>query len=236
MSIIPRLSKSDLKALLLLLQVPRGVTELQRKVGSWRPIEYLNSLGLVKITETYGIKVVSLTPKGRRLAEAIKSIVGVEVEDVLTEEEIEFLKKREKEEARLYEELTYDLVTMIGEKTYVLRPIDLRLLLTLYFNNYRMRIGHLIRLLGVRVSDRVLKQGLVRMEKEGGMSLVVLTEEGYVLTKAIVERLEKIIEVKGRSIDSYLECTHGFIVPSDTLVYMALAEGLDMKILGKIPR
>ena len=236
MSIIPRLSKSDLKALLLLLQVPRGVTELQRKVGSWRPIEYLNSLGLVKITETYGIKVVSLTPKGRRLAESIKSIVGGEVEDVLTEEEIEFLKKREKKEARLYEELTYDLVTMIGEKTYVLRPIDLRLLLTLYFNNYRMRIGHLIRLLGVRVSDRVLKQGLVRMEKEGGMSLVVLTEEGYVLIKTIVERLEKIVEVKGRSIDSYLECTHGFIVPSDTLVYMALAEGLDMRVLGKIPR
>ena len=236
MSIIPRLSKSDLKALLLLLQVPRGVTELQRKVGSWRPIEYLNSLGLVKITETYGIKVVSLTPKGRRLAESIKSIVGVEVEDVLTEEEIEFLKRREKKEARLYEELTYDLVTMIGEKTYVLRPIDLRLLLTLYFNNYRMRIGHLIRLLGVRVSDRVLKQGLVRMEKEGGMSLVVLTEEGYVLIKTIVERLEKIVEVKGRSIDSYLECTHGFIVPSDTLVYMALAEGLDMRVLGKIPR
>ena len=236
MSIIPRLSKSDLKALLLLLQVPRGVTELQRKVGSWRPIEYLNSLGLVKITETYGIKVVSLTPKGRRLAEAIKSIVGVKVEDVLTEEEIEFLKKREKKEARLYEELTYDLVTMIGEKTYVLRPIDLRLLLTLYFNNYRMRIGHLIRLLGVRVSDRVLKQGLVRMEKEDGMSLVVLTEEGYVLIKTIVERLEKIVEVKGRSIDSYLECTHGFIVPSDTLVYMALAEGLDMRVLGKIPR
>jgi len=236
MSIIPRLSKSDLKALLLLLQVPRGVTELQRKVGSWRPIEYLNSLGLVKITETYGIKVVSLTPKGRRLAEAIKSIVGVKVEDVLTEEEIEFLKKREKKEARLYEELTYDLVTMIGEKTYVLRPIDLRLLLTLYFNNYRMRIGHLIRLLGVRVSDRVLKQGLVRMEREGGMSLVVLTEEGYVLIKTIVERLEKIVEVKGRSIDSYLECTHGFIVPSDTLVYMALAEGLDMRVLGKIPR
>jgi len=226
MSIIPRLSKSDLKALLLLLQVPRGVTELQRKVGSWRPIEYLNSLGLVKITETYGIKVVSLTPKGRRLAESIKSIVGVEVEDVLTEEEIEFLKKREK--SKPFEGLTCEL---IKNRTYALRPTDVRLLLTLYFNNYRMRIGHLIRLLGVRVSDRVLKQGLVRMEREGGMSLVVLTEEGYVLIKAIVERLEKIVEVKGRSIDSYLECIHGFIVPSDTLVYMALAEGLDMRVI-----
>ena len=226
MNTIPRLSKSDLKALLLLLQAPRDVTELQRKVGSWRPIEYLNSLGLVKVTETNGTKVVSLTPMGRRLAEAIKTRVGVEVEDVPTEEEIEFLKRRKK--ARLYEELTYDFVAMIGEKTYVLRPTDVRLLLTLYFNgDHRMRIGHLIRLLGVRVSDRVLKQGLVRMEKEGGMSLVILTEEGYVLTKAIVERLEKIIEVKERVLGDYLKSVHGFTVPSDTLVYIALAEGLD---------
>jgi len=230
MSVIPRLSKSDLKALLLLLQAPRGVTELQRKVGSWRPIEYLNSLKLIEIVESYGTKLIFLTPKGRRLAEAIKSIVGVEVEDVLTEEEIEFLRRRKK--ARLYEELTYDFVAMMGEKTYVLRPIDLRLLLTLYFNgDHRMRIGHLIRLLGVRVSDRVLKQGLVRMEKEGGMSLVVLTKEGYVLTKAIVERLEKIIEVKGRVLGDYLKSVHGFTVPSDTLVYMALAEGLDMRMI-----
>ena len=69
------------------------------------------------------------------------------------------------------------------------------------------------------------------MEREGDKSLVVLTEEGYILTKAIVERLEKLIEVKGRVLGDYLKSVHGFIVPSDTLVYMALVEGLDMRVV-----